>query len=118
MNPTPLRHPLLILAIGLIVLPWPVIVAGYTWGTATEIAIFVVVGLGFNLLLGYTGLLSFGHGLFFGLAAYCTALTQIHWFPDSIAAAVRLRRRASRMLLGARWSASWRCGGAAFTSRC
>ena len=78
------RHPLLILAIGLIVLPWPVIASGYTWGTAAEIAIFVVVGLGFNLLLGYTGLLSFGHGLFFGLAAYCTALTQIHWFPNSV----------------------------------
>ena len=60
--------------------------AGYTWGTAAEIAIFVVVGLGFNLLLGYTGLLSFGHGLFFGLAAYCTALTQIHWFPRQHAA--------------------------------
>jgi ABC-type branched-subunit amino acid transport system ATPase component/ABC-type branched-subunit amino acid transport system permease subunit len=78
------RHPLLMLAVALIVLPWPVIASGYTWSTAAEIAIFVLVGLGFNLLLGYTGLLSFGHGLFFGLAAYCTALTQIHWFPRSM----------------------------------
>jgi ABC-type branched-subunit amino acid transport system permease subunit len=36
-----------------------------------------MVGLGFNLLLGYTGLVSFGHGAFFGLAAYSTALLQI-----------------------------------------
>src|ERR1700693_922480 len=79
-----IRHPLLILAAALIILPWPVIAAGYTWSTAAEIAIFVVVGLGFNLLLGYTGRLSFGHGLFFGLAAYCTTLTQIHWFPHSV----------------------------------
>jgi ABC-type branched-subunit amino acid transport system ATPase component/ABC-type branched-subunit amino acid transport system permease subunit len=37
-----------------------------------------MAGLGFNLLLGYTGLVSFGHGAFFGLAAYGTALFQIH----------------------------------------
>jgi ABC-type branched-subunit amino acid transport system ATPase component/ABC-type branched-subunit amino acid transport system permease subunit len=84
MSPGSLRHPLVIVATALVVLPWPVIAAGYTWGTAAEIAIFVVVGLGFNLLLGYTGLLSFGHGLFFGLSAYCTTLTQIHWFPNSV----------------------------------
>ena len=38
--------------------------------------------LGFNLLLGYTGLLSFGHGAFFGLAAYAAALFQIHLAPE------------------------------------
>ena len=84
MTPRLLRHPVFLLAVGLAVLPAAVIAAGYTWGMAAEVAIFVLVGLGFNLLLGYTGLLSFGHGLFFGLAAYCTALTQIHWFPDSM----------------------------------
>jgi len=78
-----LRQPVLIIAVALGLLPALVIAAGYTWGTAAEVAIFVLVGLGFNLLLGYTGLLSFGHGLFFGLAAYCTALTQIHWFANS-----------------------------------
>jgi branched-chain amino acid transport system ATP-binding protein len=84
MTPRRLRHPVFLLAVGLAALPAAVIAAGYTWGMAAEVAIFVLVGLGFNLLLGYTGLLSFGHGLFFGLAAYCTALTQIHWFPDSV----------------------------------
>ena len=83
MIPQSTRHPLLVLGLALIVLPWLVVAGGYTLGIATEIAIFAMVGLGFNLLLGYTGLLSFGHGLFFGLAAYCTALTQIHWFPNS-----------------------------------
>jgi ABC-type branched-subunit amino acid transport system ATPase component/ABC-type branched-subunit amino acid transport system permease subunit len=76
------RHPLVLLALGLILLPWFVLALGYTWGIATEVAIFALVGLGYNLLLGYSGLLSFGHGLFFGLAAYCVALSQIHWFPD------------------------------------
>jgi ABC-type branched-subunit amino acid transport system ATPase component/ABC-type branched-subunit amino acid transport system permease subunit len=84
MIPRAPRHPLVLLALGLIVLPWLVLALGYTWGIATEVAIFALVGLGYNLLLGYTGLLSFGHGLFFGLAAYCVALTQIHWFRDSL----------------------------------
>jgi len=37
---------------------------------ASEIWIFAIFGLGLNLLLGYTGLLSFGQGTFFGSAAY------------------------------------------------
>jgi len=78
------RHPLLIAAIALAVLPFFTHAIGLTHGIATEIALFAMVGLGFNLLLGYTGLLSFGHGLFFGFAAYTTALVQIHWFKGSL----------------------------------
>ena len=37
-----------------------------------------------NLLVGYTGLVSFGHGAWFGLGAYAAALTQSHWFPGSV----------------------------------
>jgi branched-chain amino acid transport system permease protein len=37
---------------------------------AAEIWIFAIFGLGCNLLLGYTGLLSFGQSTFFGSAAY------------------------------------------------
>jgi branched-chain amino acid transport system permease protein len=36
--------------------------------------IAAIAALGFNLLLGYTGLLSFGHSAFFGLGAYTIAL--------------------------------------------
>jgi len=35
--------------------------------------IFAIAALGFNLLLGYTGLLSFGHSAFFGGGAYTVA---------------------------------------------
>jgi len=35
--------------------------------------VFAIAALGFNLLLGYTGLLSFGHSAFFGLGAYVVA---------------------------------------------
>ena len=37
---------------------------------ASLIWIFAIFGLGLNLLLGYTGLLSFGQSTFFGSAAY------------------------------------------------
>ncbi|MGH7324525.1 MAG: ABC transporter permease subunit, partial [Candidatus Rokuibacteriota bacterium] len=87
------RHPLALLALGLLVLPLVVPWFGTTVSVATEIAIFALIGLGFNLLLGYTGLASFGHGAFVGLAAYATALTQIHlvkglWTPLAVGAGV------------------------------
>ena len=36
--------------------------------------VFAIAAIGFNLLLGYTGLLSFGHSAFFGAGAYVVAL--------------------------------------------
>ena len=79
-----LRHPILILALALLIVPQLILKLGFTWTLATEVAIFAMVGLGYNLLLGYTGLLSFGHGLFFGVAAYAVALSQMHWFKGSL----------------------------------
>jgi ABC-type branched-subunit amino acid transport system ATPase component/ABC-type branched-subunit amino acid transport system permease subunit len=79
-----LRHPLLPLAAALAALPFALRAGGLTEGLATEVAIFAMVGLGFNLLFGYTGFLSFGHGLFFGFAAYAAALAQIHWWPGRV----------------------------------
>ena len=43
-----------------------------------EILIWCVFALGFNLLLGYTGLPSFGHGAYFGIGAYALGLAQLH----------------------------------------
>ena len=34
-----------------------------------------------NILVGHTGLVSFGHGAWFGLAAYAAALIQRNWMP-------------------------------------
>ena len=45
-----------------------------------EIAIWMIYGLGFNLLLGYSGLPSFGHGAFFGVGAYAFGLFQLRVF--------------------------------------
>ena len=47
-----------------------------------EVMIWVIYALGFNLLLGYGGLPSFGHGAFFGVGAYAFGLTQLHVAPS------------------------------------
>jgi len=41
---------------------------------ATTVLVFSLFALGFNLLFGHTGELSFGHAMFFALGAYATAL--------------------------------------------
>jgi len=41
-------------------------------------AVFAIFSVSFNLLLGYTGLLSFGHAMFFGAGGYGTALALKH----------------------------------------
>jgi branched-chain amino acid transport system permease protein len=43
---------------------------------ALEIVIWMVYALGYNLLLGYGGLPSFGHGAFFGVGAYAFGILQ------------------------------------------
>lgn len=55
----------------LVVLPWilpPYHTILLSYGLA-----FAVAALGFNLLLGYAGLLSFGHSAYFGVGAYSVA---------------------------------------------
>ena len=47
---------------------------------------FALFACAFNLLLGYTGLLSFGHAAFFGTAAYVTGYTaKVMGFPTGLA---------------------------------
>ncbi len=51
-----------------------------------KILCFVLFAAAFNLVLGFAGLLSFGHAAFFGGAAYVTAYTAKVWhFPFEIA---------------------------------
>ena len=44
-----------------------------------EVMIWMIYALGFNLLLGYAGLPSFGHGAYFGVGAYAFGLAQLHF---------------------------------------
>jgi branched-chain amino acid transport system permease protein len=44
----------------------------------TEIIIFALYAVSYNILLGYAGLLSFGHAMFFGLGAFTAAISILH----------------------------------------
>ena len=44
----------------------------------TMVLVWACFGLSWNVLSGYTGLVSFGHAAFFGIGAYTTALGQLH----------------------------------------
>jgi ABC-type branched-subunit amino acid transport system ATPase component/ABC-type branched-subunit amino acid transport system permease subunit len=59
----------------------------------TLVPVWAIFGLSWNLLSGYTGLISFGHAAFFGVGAYTVVLCQIHfdlspWVTIPIAAAL------------------------------
>lgn len=55
---------------------------------ANQILVFAVFVMGFNLLLGYTGEISFGHAAYFGLGAYGTILAMHHLTPNAYVAMV------------------------------
>src|ERR1700750_2825451 len=84
MQVPPKYRPLLIPLVSLIAVSSVLLAVGLTLTTATDVVIFAIACMGLNILVGHTGLVSFGHGAFFGLAAYAAALAQRHWFPGDI----------------------------------
>jgi branched-chain amino acid transport system ATP-binding protein len=76
--------PLLIAAVGLLILPYLLLALGLTMTSASEVVIFAIACMALNILVGNTGLVSFGHGAWFGLAAYAAALLQRNWMHDSL----------------------------------
>ena len=76
MSPVPDAGRRLLVAAGPIVLALvilPYVVEPYQTVLFSYGLIFAIAALGFNLLLGYTGLLSFGHSAYFGMGAYAVA---------------------------------------------
>src|SRR6201994_483366 len=74
--------PLLIAALALLVLPYLLLALGLTMTSASEVVIFAIACMALNILVGDTGLVSFGHGAWFGLAAYAAALLQRNLMHD------------------------------------
>jgi len=71
---------------------------------------FALFAAAFNLLLGYVGLLSFGHATFFGFAAYVTAHAAREWGWTPEVAIVAGTATAALMGLGTGWLAIRRQG--------
>ena len=85
---SPVPAQLVIAAVGILVLPFLFEAIGLTFDTATVCLVLVIAALGLNLLVGYTGLVSFGHGAWFGIGAYAAALIQLNWAPRGLFAPV------------------------------
>jgi branched-chain amino acid transport system ATP-binding protein len=79
------RLPLLTVALALILLPYALAGIGLGVTSATEVVIFATACMALNILVGHTGLVSFGHGAWFGLAAYAAGLAQLNLLPGSFA---------------------------------
>ncbi len=64
----------------LLILPFgsPELISDYYVDLLTKIMIFGIVLLGYDILAGYTGLVSLGHAMFFGLGGYCAAFIINH----------------------------------------
>jgi branched-chain amino acid transport system permease protein len=58
----------------LVLLAMPYVVPEYQTILLAYGLVMAIAALGFNLLLGYTGLLSFGHSAYFGVGAYVVAM--------------------------------------------
>ncbi len=70
---------LLLIAIGLGLAFAPFLFPGVrALETAARICVFIVLAASYDLLLGYTGVVSFAHSMFFGLGAYGVALASSH----------------------------------------
>src|ERR1700752_5101295 len=64
-------------------LPFALKALGLGGTSATEVVVFGIACMALNILVGHTGLVSFGHGAWFGLAAYAAALLQRNVMPGS-----------------------------------
>lgn len=58
-------------------------IGGYT-SLGTRVLIMALAAMSLNFLLGFTGVLSFGHAAYFGLAAYGVGLTIKYLVPDTL----------------------------------
>jgi len=76
MSPLQRRVALGLLAMLLVALPpaMQALGAGYYVSTAGRIVVFAIAATSLNLVLGYGGMVSFGHAAFFGLGAYATGV--------------------------------------------
>jgi len=70
------RHPLLVeglTALALIIAPFVLPYLDFAPGTVNQVLVWGLFGIGFDILFGYTGLLSFGQSAFYGTGGFIAA---------------------------------------------
>lgn len=55
------------------------VLSSYLVLALTRILILAIFAMGYNILMGYTGLLSLGHAMFFGAGLYAAGLSTYYW---------------------------------------
>jgi branched-chain amino acid transport system permease protein len=82
-------------------LAYPILFGAYYTNVVVIFGVMSLFALTVNLLLGFTGLLSFGHAMFFGVGAYATALslTHIEGLPLLVAILIGIASSAAFALL-------------------
>jgi branched-chain amino acid transport system permease protein len=63
--------------VALALAPW--LAARYQLSILTDLLIFGLFALSLDLIMGFTGMVSFGHAAYFGLGAYASALVLLHF---------------------------------------
>ena len=87
---SPLRESIVMAFVALVLvgLPWFLpLIGGYS-ELATQILLWGIFALGFDILIGFTGLLSFGHAAFWGLGSYAAGLVLLRVTEDVVPAVI------------------------------
>lgn len=88
-NRRPLREwmfswgPYICIGLGLLILGLPQVLPTYLHSMLTKVLIFAIFALSLDFILGYTGLLSLGHGAFFGVSGYFSGILMVHYGVES-----------------------------------
>jgi branched-chain amino acid transport system ATP-binding protein/branched-chain amino acid transport system permease protein len=91
--------PLAAVAVGLAAFPYAFPLIGGTVDLADRILVWGLFGVGFDILFGYTGLLSFGQAAFFGTGGFVSAFLLVTGITGNTVLAL-LAGMAAGMLLG------------------
>src|ERR1700752_5406660 len=79
----------LLTALGLIAAPFVLPLVGFAPTTINRILVWGLFGIGFDILFGFTGLLSFGQSSFYGTGGFVAAyLLTIAGFPSVVLALI------------------------------
>src|SRR3979411_569926 len=73
------RWAILGFAVAILVLSFVILKSAYYQLVLTQVLLWAVLSLAWNLLCGYSGYFSFGHAVFWGLGAYTVALGMMYF---------------------------------------
>ncbi len=71
---------LVLIALALLFAPW-LFPGSKALNVAAKMLVFILLVASYDLLLGYTGIVSFAHTMFFGIGAYGVAVASARWGP-------------------------------------